>query len=87
MKHHRCHGSKLISPRCLFTLLAPCLPSYRRRGRPCGEHEEEMVVAVSKVRTETLVLLCVPDQERGSTGGREPLSHELQALNCANSQG
>lgn len=28
-----------------------------------------MAVAVSKVRTEIPVLLCVPDQERGSTGG------------------
>lgn len=44
-------------------------------------------MAVSKVRTETPVLLCVPDQDRGSTGDGESLSCELQALNCANSQG
>ena len=44
------------------------------------------MVAVSEVRTETLVLLCVPDQKRGSTGDREPLSHEPQALNHENSQ-
>ena len=87
MKHHQCHRSKLISPSFRFPLLAPSLLSYRRRGRPRGEREEVVVVAASKVRTETLVLLCVPDRERGSTGDGEPLSRELQALNCANSQG
>ena len=89
MKHHRCRRSKLISPSCRLPLLTPSLLSYRRRGRPRGEHEEVVVVVVaaSKARTETLVLLCVPDWERGSTGDGEPLSRELQALNRANSQG
>lgn len=44
------------------------------------------MVAVSKVWTETLVLLSVPDQDSVSTADGEPVSYELQGPNCANSQ-
>lgn len=44
-------------------------------------------MAVGKVWTETLVLLCVLDWDRVSTGDGEPLGYELQGPNSANSQG
>lgn len=58
-------------PQQPLMLLPPELPKVRK---PHGEQEEELVVALSKIWTGTLVLLRVPEQDRVSTGDGEPLS-------------